>query len=746
MDDPLAARPRVLDPQNPGDAAKLRVLLDDPAVDVHDTYVQQLADLLETREPATTFSAGAIADRVEAAIGGRDTRQLGVWVHYPWSRRLVHLLAQPDFVELRTSRNRHKITEPEQETLATKRVGVVGLSVGQSVALTLALERSAGELRLADPDEIDLSNLNRLRAGVHEIGVSKVRVTAREIAEIDPFLPLRGFEDGLTEDNLDAFLCDGGKLDLVVDECDDLSMKFALRMRARELGIPVVMDTSDRGLLDVERFDLEPGRPMFHGRVDEIEPARLRSLTDKERVPIVADIVGRGTMSSRAAASILEIGETVRTWPQLASAVSLGGGIAGDTIRRILLHEPVASGRYFVDLEGAISEATVHHRDGAVRSTPDRAAAAQHKTEPGGILEDLVAAAVQAPSGGNCQPWRFLGGDDGIWVLHDRERSRSFLDFEDTAAMAALGAATENLVLAAHASGRRVSVDPFPADAPASPCVARVELGGEDAESHSFDALGALIDRRHTNRRLGAREPLGRGVAHALATGAGSIPGCRLLLLDQGEELDEIGDILGRGDRLRFLNQRLHGEMMAELRWNPEEARATRDGIDVATLELSGADRAGLEICRSWQVMKVLRHLGQGFALAKAARKAVAAASAVGLVVVDGTTAKHFFQGGRAMQRVWLTAENEGLAVQPLSALPYLFARHLRGDGKEPLEVQRAELHELRARYERLFDVSSSMGEVLLMRFAVAEPATVRALRRPVSEVLERLVGPGERR
>jgi hypothetical protein len=40
--------------------------------------------------------------------------------------------------------------------LARKRIGVVGLSVGQSVALVLALERSFAQLRVADFDTLDL--------------------------------------------------------------------------------------------------------------------------------------------------------------------------------------------------------------------------------------------------------------------------------------------------------------------------------------------------------------------------------------------------------------------------------------------------------------------------------------------------------------------------------------------------------------------------------------------------------------
>ena len=82
----------------------------------------------------------------------------------------------------RTNRNRYKITAKEQETLASKRVGVLGLSVGQAITLTIALDRAAGELRLADFDCIDLPNLNRLRAGPHCIDVPKVVVSPRKFA------------------------------------------------------------------------------------------------------------------------------------------------------------------------------------------------------------------------------------------------------------------------------------------------------------------------------------------------------------------------------------------------------------------------------------------------------------------------------------------------------------------------------------------------------------------------------------
>ena len=98
----------------------------------------------------------------------------------------------------------------------------VGLSVGQSIALTLVLERSCGEIRLADFDAVDVSNLNRIRTGVHNLGVPKVIVTAREIAEIDPYVSVTIFAEGLTPHNLQSYFSAGGGLDAIIDECDSI--------------------------------------------------------------------------------------------------------------------------------------------------------------------------------------------------------------------------------------------------------------------------------------------------------------------------------------------------------------------------------------------------------------------------------------------------------------------------------------------------------------------------------------------
>jgi hypothetical protein len=115
--------------------------------------------------------------------------------------------------------------------------------------------------------------------------------------------------------------------------------------------IPVVMETSDRGMIDIERFDLEPDRPIFHGLIPEVDPAEVKKYSGQERLNLVLTIIGQDTMSERGRASMREVGRTITTWPQLASSVVLGGAVGTDVCRRISLDIIRHSGRYYVDLD-----------------------------------------------------------------------------------------------------------------------------------------------------------------------------------------------------------------------------------------------------------------------------------------------------------------------------------------------------------------------------------------------------------
>lgn len=341
---------------NSNDEASFRKLLDtNTGLQIHDEIVGQVEELIKSLNPKTIYTKEKLTEDAKKHFGITPMEKYGVWVYYKWSNKLVHILDENEFVTVRTNRNQNKITQQEKEILSAKKIGVIGLSVGQSVALTIAMERICGELRIADFDTLELSNLNRIRAGVQNLGLPKCVVVAREIAEIDPFFKVTCFQEGITEENIDSFINDQGKLDVLIDECDGLFIKVLCRQKAKEYNIPVVMDTSDRGMVDIERFDLEPDRPILHGLINHLDIDKVKEAkTNQEKLPYVAAIIGLDTISQRLKDSFAELGKSIVTWPQLASSVTLGGAVVCDISRKILLQQTAVSGRYYVNVDEII--------------------------------------------------------------------------------------------------------------------------------------------------------------------------------------------------------------------------------------------------------------------------------------------------------------------------------------------------------------------------------------------------------
>jgi len=727
-------RVTIHDAADPVGREALARLLADPQIVVCDEIDAQLQALVVAQNPGIEADGGTAAIRrlSRRKVGDRPRSEVGRWVHYPWLRTVVHVLDPGDLRALRTDRNAYKITPEEQRLLASATIAVCGLSVGQATAVTLALEGVGGHFRLADFDELCVSNLNRLRAGVHQLGLNKAIITARALLEIDPYLDIAVEPAGVTADRVDAFLVEGGPADLLVEECDSLDIKLLLRERARAHRIPVVMETSDRGMLDVERYDLEPDRPILHGLVGSLSASDLGGLSRRDKVQHVLRILEPTQISDRFAATLPEIDRTVHTWPQLGSGVTLGAAVITDTARRILLGTLSTSGRFRIDLDRLVSpgSATLARARSApvVAAPPPARSVAPPQRARLGDIEEVVAAAISAPSGGNCQPWLFRPVDGALECTLDRARSATLLDADGVAGLLACGAAGEAARLSAQALGFDAHLEVCP-EGPMGPAW-RLSLRPDP--SAVVDNLVEQLPRRVTNRRLGPRAALPATVVPAMRT-AVAAHGARLEVHDDSAALDTLGEIIGATDRVRFLSPALHGEMMSELRWNAPQAS---DGIDVATLELDSSDRAGLELLSQPRVVRFLDRHELGDALADGARKAVAAASAVALISVPATGPHAAVTGGRAVMAAWLEATRHGVALQPLSALPYLLARVEQRDGQGLREPDIRRLASLREPYRHLFPADGPRTELLLFRLAIVGAPTARSSRRPVDAVL----------
>jgi hypothetical protein len=227
------------------------------------------------------------------------------------------------------SRNVGWITEAELRTLREKRVAIAGLGgVGGVHLLTLA-RLGVGRFSLAEYDTFELANFNRQAgATVSSLGRPKLDVLIEMARDINPDLDIRGFPEGVSEQNLPAFL-DG--VDLYVDSLDFFAFAarratYAACHRLRvptTIAVPFGMGASSLtflpgGMSFEEYFGLEGHSELEQG---------IRFLVG----------VSPAMLQRKYVADPTKVNLAARRGPSTPMACQLCAGIAGTEALKILL-------------------------------------------------------------------------------------------------------------------------------------------------------------------------------------------------------------------------------------------------------------------------------------------------------------------------------------------------------------------------------------------------------------------------
>jgi len=336
------------------DSKKLELLFKQKQIlHVVNDYEEQLKELFAINNPEKVYAPAfpELFELYKQTLQKKHTLYAhGLWTFYPWNGTLVHILKDEDFQKVRTARNRYLIDETEQSKFYNSTVGIGGLSVGNSVVLSIVLQGGAKHVKIADFDNLGLTNLNRIRGSITQLGLNKTEMTARQIYEINPYAKIELFPEGLTQKNLEKFF---SGLDIVIDELDNIAIKYLIREYAKKHKVPLVMgaDNGDNAVVDIERYDLNPNTPFFHGRIGKTSYEELTSLDKFGIGKTITKHIGPENIGKRMQDSLMAMGKTIVSWPQLGGAALLNGSAVAYCVRKILNGQPLEGNRCIVSLD-----------------------------------------------------------------------------------------------------------------------------------------------------------------------------------------------------------------------------------------------------------------------------------------------------------------------------------------------------------------------------------------------------------
>jgi hypothetical protein len=329
----------------------------------------------------------------------------------------------------------------------------------------------------------------------------------------------------------------------------------------------------------------------------------------------------------------------------------------------------------------------------------------------------LVRAGQQAPSADNSQPWRFVWDGKSLSVHLDPVRGGAGLGLDHPANLMAMGAVIENLAQAAEAVGLPAETlrvghagahEPFATITWDGP----MHLPSSEREAGLFG--------RHTNRGAFQKVPLDSTFATRLA--AMTEGPLRTVLVSETEQKKRLAALLRGASEVRFQTEEIHRWLGASLRFAPEEVERG-DGLDVATLLLPPGAIGLLKLSLDWRRMTVLNRLG-AFKLFAFLEAAMLQQSAALLLVAGPSQGDGIEVGaGRLLERLWVTLNEQGLAVHPYYVLADQLFRLKAGlvSGRFVAQVTRIA--------HRVADFLGSADETIFMLLRVGIPKIANPIR-----------------
>lgn len=344
----------------------------------------------------------------------------------------------------------------------------------------------------------------------------------------------------------------------------------------------------------------------------------------------------------------------------------------------------------------------------------------------------IIEAGIKAPSGDNCQPWKFQVDGNRIDLFNVPERDTSLYNYKQRASLVSHGACIENMLIAASKYGFRTELSYFPTSDDQRH-VARLILSDSEILN---EPLFAAISERSINRKSYQSGELSPEAADNIRQAATNtdVPGCSLKLL-LGKEKETAADIVALSDRLVFENPHLHGFLFDHIRWNQEEAELTRDGLDIRTLELAPQDKMLFPLLKHYGFVRFISMFGATRMIAANARKLMLSASAGGIITIADPSPESWLNAGRMLERVWLETTRQGLAFHLMTGITLMVQRIRDGEHDR---VNHNNISLVKSADSLFSELTESKSEVaLLFRIGTCNQPTARSLRFGVDTVMQ---------
>ncbi|MDE2312135.1 MAG: nitroreductase family protein [Patescibacteria group bacterium] len=339
-------------------------------------------------------------------------------------------------------------------------------------------------------------------------------------------------------------------------------------------------------------------------------------------------------------------------------------------------------------------------------------------------IKKILAIAVNAPSGDNSQPWKFKLLDNGLEVFNQPQADDTQYNFHQRGSLLAHGALLENVCLLAETEGLKPTITLFP-NGTNSNLTARVLF---EAFQPAKKNWAEIIELRATNRKAYKSQHLAKEFCDQIQSlnQTGKI---KVLLNQEPRDIERLAKALSYNEKLILENPFIHREIFKFIRWSKQAMQKTKDGHDIKSLELEPPQEMAFKVFSHWPILKFLNRFHVSKLVTNETEKVYRSSACYGLITAPDLEPITLIQAGRLFEKIWLTATQSGVNLQPTTALLYL---NQRVTEQQADKLTPEQINIVKTANKVITEVFRAHEQpLMLFRMGYCQPPTARSLKKP---------------
>jgi len=282
----------------------------------------------------------------------------------------------------------------------------------------------------------------------------------------------------------------------------------------------------------------------------------------------------------------------------------------------------------------------------------------------------IIKAGVQAPSGSNSQPWKFIVKDNIIKVIALPEKDHPILNSKNRGTLIAHGTLLENMEIAAKNFGIKLNYKIFTYKE--NPNLT-FEIILEKSDIKNEDNLYEAIYKRSTNRKKFSNQNLKIDEKEFLFKEVQTYSNLILKTIEGKNEILEIAQNLAWDVYLNLSNEELYKLFVKEIIWDDKEEKLREGrGLYIKTMELKPQAEKFMKLLKKRFFINLFRKSGMLKAIYKDTAKTYSSCGLYGAILVkDNDT--DFIYAGKLVENIWLRATKLNLGFHLITGIPFLW-------------------------------------------------------------------------